>query len=149
MTIQGLYETHLFVSSLERSIQFYTEIMRLELAHREEERRVAFLWIEKDKQSMLGIWEKQIDEIELRHFAFRCDAQELLENAVPFLKKHGLAPYNFLKDGTDRPMVFSWVPAVAIYFRDPDGHYLEYIGVLEGEAKPELGVVSYEEWIRS
>ena len=147
MTPQGLYETHLFVRSLERSIAFYTEVMQLQLAHIEEERRVAFLWIEKEKQSMLGIWEKPEEEIELRHFAFRCDAKEVLENAVPYLKSHHLKPYNFLKDGTDRPMVFAWTPAVAIYFLDPDGHYLEYIGVLEGEGRPELGVVSYEEWV--
>jgi len=121
--------------------------MKLELAHIEEERRIAFLWIEKDKRSMLGIWEKPVEEIELRHFAFRCDAKELLQDAVPFLKSHNLHPYNFLKDGTDRPMVFAWMPAVAIYFLDPDGHYLEYIGVLENEAKPDLGVVSYEEWL--
>jgi lactoylglutathione lyase len=147
MKVQGLYETHLFVENLERSIAFYRDVMQLELAHIEEGRRVAFLWIERDKQSMLGIWEKPIEEIELRHFAFRCDAKEVFENAVPFLRSHNLEPYNFLRDGTDRPMVFAWVPAVAIYFRDPDGHSLEYLGVLEGEAKPELGVISYEEWL--
>jgi len=149
MKIQGLYETHLFVEKLERSIDFYTRVMQLELAHIEEERRVAFLWIEPEKKSMLGIWEKPVEEIELRHFAFRCDVKELLVNAIPFLKSHNIEPYNFLRDGTDRPMVFCWIPAIAIYFRDPDGHALEYIAVLEGEAKPELGVISYEEWIKA
>jgi len=51
-----------------------------------------------------------------------------------------------LKDGTDRPMVFAWIPAIAIYFNDPDGHYLEFIAILDVEARPELGVISYEEW---
>ncbi|MFK7808537.1 MAG: VOC family protein [Saprospiraceae bacterium] len=147
MKITGLYETHIFVSSLEQSIDFYTRVMGLPLAHIEEDRRVAFLWIEKEKQSMLGLWEKPQEEIELRHFAFRCDVRELLENAVPFLKSNGLQPYNLLKDGTDRPMVFAWIPAVAIYFTDPDGHYLEYLGLLEGKARADLGVISYEEWL--
>ena len=43
-------------------------------------------------------------------------------------------------------MVFSWMPAIAIYFLDPDGNELEFIAILEGEAKPKLGVMDYEEW---
>ena len=47
-------------------------------------------------------------------------------------------------------MVFTWTPAIAIYFSDPDGHHLEFIGVLPGEARPEKEkeVVSYEDWIK-
>ena len=44
-------------------------------------------------------------------------------------------------------MVFAWMPAVAIYFDDPDGHILEFIAILNGEGKPEPGVISYEEWM--
>ncbi|CAH8281702.1 hypothetical protein EV196_104120 [Mariniflexile fucanivorans] len=43
-------------------------------------------------------------------------------------------------------MVFTWMPAISIYFDDPDGHSLEFIGILEGESKPENGILSYEEW---
>jgi len=43
-------------------------------------------------------------------------------------------------------MVFAWMPAVAIYFEDPDGHELEFIAVLDGEPRPELGVISYHDW---
>ncbi len=45
-------------------------------------------------------------------------------------------------------MVFAWMPAIAIYFNDPDGHVLEFIAILDGEEKPELGVISYEEWLK-
>ena len=38
--------------------------------------------------------------------------------------------------------------AIAIYFNDPDGHYLEFICILDEKARPELGVISYEEWIK-
>jgi len=58
-----------------------------------------------------------------------------------------LTPYNFLKDGIEAPMVFAWMPALAIYFNDPDGNQLEFIAVLEGERRPELGVLSYADWI--
>ena len=45
-------------------------------------------------------------------------------------------------------MVFGWMPAIAIYFNDPDGHSLECIAMLPGAPKPEVGVVSWEEWLK-
>ncbi len=146
--IEGLYETHLFVENLERSIEFYAKVLELKQAHYEEERRAAFFWVGKPKEAMLGLWEKPKSEIDKRHFAFRCRKDFILNQATDFLKGHGLSPYNFLNDGTDIPMVFAWMPAIAIYFSDPDGHYLEFIAVLEGEPRPELGVLSYEEWTK-
>ncbi len=144
--IKGLYETHLFVENLERSIHFYANVLGLQQCYFDNERRAAFFWIGKPKEAMLGLWEKPKAEIDKRHFAFRCDLQDILERSVTFLKERNLTPYNFLKDGTERPMVFSWMPAVAIYFNDPDGHYLEFISILDEEARPELGVISYEDW---
>jgi len=52
-----------------------------------------------------------------------------------------------LKNGLDEPMVFAWMPAVSIYFNDPDGNSLEFISMLDGEGKPELGVLSYADWL--
>lgn len=43
-------------------------------------------------------------------------------------------------------MVFAWMPAISIYFDDPDGHSLEFIGILNGKSKPENKIVSYEKW---
>lgn len=147
--IKGLYETHLFVENLERSIQFYEKILGLQLCYYEEERRAAFFWIgDKPKEYMLDLWEKPKDEIEIRHFAFTCDKEFILHDAIPFFKKHHLKFRNFLKDNTERPMVFAWMPALSIYFDDPDGHSLEFIAILNGKSRPELGVVSYEEWIK-
>ena len=147
--IKGLYETHIFVENLENSINFYKNILGLKQCYFEEERRTAFFWIGKPKEAMLGLWEKPKEEIDKRHFAFRCEKDFILNNASEFLKNNGLKPYNFLKDNTEKPMVFAWMPAIAIYFNDPDGHYLEFISILEGEAKPEMGVISYEEWIKN
>jgi len=144
--IKGLYETHLFVENLENSIDFYKNILGLKQCYYEEERRTAFFWIGKPKEAMLGLWEKPKDEIDKRHFAFRCDKDDILNKSVDFLKVRNLKPYNFLKDGAEKPMVFAWMPAIAIYFNDPDGHYLEFIAILDGKARPELGVISYDEW---
>ncbi|WP_462250791.1 VOC family protein [Ekhidna sp.] len=147
--IKGLYETHLFVEKLERSIDFYSKVMGLKLCRFSEERRAAFFWIGKDKQFMLGLWEKPKEEIDTRHFAFECDPEWVLHESVPFLKSHGIHSWNFLQDQKEIPMVFCWMPAISIYFNDPDGHDLEFIGVLPGEPKSddENRVVSYEEWL--
>jgi catechol 2,3-dioxygenase-like lactoylglutathione lyase family enzyme len=145
--IKGLYETHLFVENLEVSIDFYKNILGLEQCYFEKERRAAFFWIGKPKEAMLGLWEKPKLEIDRRHFAFRCDTEFILNEATDFLKEQGLNPFNFLNDGSDKPMVFSWVPAIAIYFDDPDGHHLEFIAVLDGKGKPEHGIITYEKWL--
>lgn len=146
--IKGLYETHLFVENLERSIDFYKTALGLLPCYHGEGRRAAFFWIGKPKEAMLGLWEKPKAEIDIRHFAFRCEVDDVLNKSVSFLKQRNLTPYNFLKDGTERPMVFAWMPAIAIYFNDPDGHTLEFIAILEGKPRPELGVVSYEDWLQ-
>ena len=145
--IKGLFETHIYVEDLARSINFYSNTLGLTQCHYEEERKIAFFWIGKPQEAMLGIWEKPKNEIDIRHFAFRCDVEDVLNKSVNFLESKNLKPYNFLNNGNHEPMVFAWMPALAIYFNDPDGHALEFIAILEGEAKPELGVISYEDWL--
>lgn len=145
--IKGLYETHLFVADLERSIEFYARTLNLAQCHDEEGRRAAFFWIGKPKQSMLGLWEKPKSQIDIRHFAFECDPDWVLNDSVQYLRDRNLKSRNFLNDGTERPMVFCWMPAISIYFDDPDGHSLEFIGVLEGKPHAKAGVLSYDEWL--
>ncbi|WP_263602375.1 VOC family protein [Chryseobacterium sp. PET-29] len=144
--IKGLYETQIQVSNLENAINFYTEVLGLKLAHQDENRRIAFLWVGKDRDFMLGLWEQK-ENLQTRHFAFRVDKEDLLNTSVEFLKNKDLIPYNFLKNGSEKPMVFAWMPALAIYFNDSDGNQLEFISILEGKEKPELGILSYEEWL--
>ncbi len=148
--IKGLYETHLYVENLENSIDFYSKILGLKQCRFEANRRTAFFWIGEDKQAMLGLWEKPKEEIDLRHFAFECDPEWILNESVDFLKSHKLNFWNFLQNNNDQPMVFCWVPAISIYFSDPDGHYLEFIGILQGNAKSseEKRVVTYNDWLK-
>jgi catechol 2,3-dioxygenase-like lactoylglutathione lyase family enzyme len=146
--IQGLFETHINVTDLERSIAFYCDVLGLELGRREEERRVAFLWMGGWGQAMLGLWEKPREQVVRQHFAFRTTTEDVVNKSVAWLKEHGLPCHNFLNDGTERPMVFGWMPAISIYFHDPDGHSLELIAMLSNKPQPELGVLSWEEWKR-
>ena len=146
--IKGIYETHINVENLETSIEFYQNVLGLEKCGYNDERRIAFFWVGKPQEYMLGLWEKPKSEIVKMHFAFRCDKDDILNNSISFLKERNLKPYNFLKDNKEIPMVFSWMPALAIYFDDPDGHCLEFISILEGQPKPELGIITFDEWER-
>jgi lactoylglutathione lyase len=146
--ILGLFETHIDVADLDRARCFYGETLGLEFGLLDQERRVAFYWVGARGESMLGLWEKSAGQIRPQHFAFRATVEDVLTRAVPYLKQRALDPHNFLDDGTDRPMVFGWMPALAIYFRDPDGHSLEFIAMLPDVPRPEVGVVSWEEWLR-
>ena len=145
--IKGLYETHLYVSDINKSIDFYKNVLKLEQCYYEEERKAGFFWIGKSKQAMLGLWEKPKENIDIRHFAFECETEFIVNEAVDFLKSHHLKPRSFLNDGSEKPMVFAWMPAISIYFNDPDGHSLEFISILKGESKPENGILTYEEWL--
>lgn len=147
--IKALYETHVEVTDLEASVEFYKGFPGLVFAMLEEKRRIAFFWIGKPKEYMLGLWEKPKSQLHTRHFAFQCDKEFILKDSVSFLKQRGLQPYNFLKNGKKEPMVFAWMPAVAIYFNDPDGNILEFIAVLDGDGRPDLGVIPYEEWLKA
>src|SRR5258708_39987679 len=56
--ITGLFETHLRVRNLERSMEFYEKILGLELGMKEQARRVAFYWIGGRGKTALGLLEK-------------------------------------------------------------------------------------------
>ena len=146
MIASAIYETHIQVSDLERSIIFYRDVLQLEFCHLEEKRRIAFFWVGENKKSMLGLWETNNPQFERRHFAFRASESFIVNESVDFLSRHGIASYNFLKDHSNKPMVFAWMPAVAIYFKDPDGNELEFIAIIEGTPDASLGVVSYDAW---
>ena len=144
--IKGIYETHINVTNLEKSMDFYKNVLGLTQCSYPDTRRIAFFWVGKPQEYMLGLWEKPKEEVVKMHFAFRCDKEDILDKSVSFLKERNLKPYNFLKDGREIPLVFAWMPALAIYFDDPDGHCLEFISIFEGEPNRELGIITYEEW---
>jgi lactoylglutathione lyase len=145
--IKGIYETHLAVENLQQSVDFYENTLGLApCSYYNDGRKIAFFWVGKPQEYMLGLWETAKADIRPQHFAFRCEKDFILNESVNWLKQKELQPYNFLKNGTENPMVFAWMPALAIYFKDPDGHILEFIAILEGNPIPDGGIISYEEW---
>jgi len=144
--VQGLFEAHLTVGSLQRSIDFYDGMLGLKLAHMIEERKVAFFWLGGPGQSMLGVWEAGAAPQRMQlHVAFRVELADLLM-APQQLQSAGIAPLDFTGLATDEPVVLAWMPAASIYFKDPDGHLLEFLTMLPEAPRPELGVVSWSRW---
>ena len=152
--IHGLFETHLTVSDLQRSIRFYRDIIGLELALEASERNAAFFWIgdrsssSSSRRSMLGLWSVGTAPLGLNlHVAFEVATINDLLDAPKRLKDQGIIPLSFFGKESMEPSVIGWMPAAAVYFRDPDGHLLEYLTMLDNkERRPEL-IVSWSEWI--
>jgi lactoylglutathione lyase len=145
--VRHLFETHLTVSDLQRSIGFYRDVVGLKLAFEASERNVAFLWIGESGRSMLGLWSLGTTPLGLiLHLAFDVALDDLLE-APKRLKTQGIKPLSFFGIESAEPSVISWMPAASVYFRDPDGHMLEYLSMLDKEPRPHLGIIPWSEWI--
>jgi catechol 2,3-dioxygenase-like lactoylglutathione lyase family enzyme len=144
--IEGLWETHLTVSHLDRSIAFYRDVIGLEFAHLVPERGAAFFWIGRPRQAMLGLWSIGTSPLALRlHFAFQVTIDTAIAS-VAALRDAGLQPRSGGREPIDEPEVIPWVPAASVYFDDPDGHSLEYIAMLPEPPRPDLGRMPLSRW---
>ena len=151
VAIRGLFETHLTVRDLQRSITFYRDIIGLQLAYEVSECNAAFFWIgdHSSRYSMLGLWSVGTAPLGLNlHIAFEVAAIDDLLDAPKRLKEGGIVPLSFFGDESLEPSVIGWMPAAAVYFRDPDGHLIEYLTMLDDkERRPDLGIVSWSDWV--
>lgn len=142
----GLFETHLTVTDLERSVAFYRDVVGLTPAHDERDRGAAFLWIGPTGESMLGLWSLGSAPMGLSlHVAFRATLEEVL-GAGERLRSASVTPLSFFATEAEEPSVIGWMPAAAVYFRDPDGHLLELLAMLDEPPRPELGILPWSEW---
>ncbi len=144
--IRDLFESHLTVMNLERSMTFYGQTLGLELANVLWERRVAFYWIGGRGNSMLGLWEVGTGPQRLSlHLAFRVDLENLMA-AAGRLRAANVIPLDFEERPTDEPVVFGWMPAASLFFRAPDANQLEFLSMLPDDPQPELGIISWSRW---
>ena len=146
--IRGLFEAHLTVQNLDRSIGFYRDTLGLPLAHLIPQRQVAFFWVPSPDKAMLGLWCVGTAPMHMRlHIAFDTALEDVIAS-VDRLRAAGLVPLSAEGTPTEEPIVLAWMPAASVYFQDPDGHSLEYIAMLADRPRPELGRVPWSQWRR-
>ena len=144
--VQDLFEVHMSVTDLERAIAFYRDTVGLRLAHFEAARHAAFFWVGAVGGAMLGLWEAgSAPQTVTVHTAFRASLADVLV-APRALREAGITPLDFNGQPTDHPIVLAWMPAASVFFRDPDGHLLEYIAMLPHQPRPEHGIVPWRMW---
>jgi lactoylglutathione lyase len=147
-----LYETHIPVASTSASEVFYREVVGLPFAYRDPTRDIVFLWVDEKEKGMLGLWGPtttygwQNGAHRTCHFAFAVSLDQLIQ-AIEKLKERGIETVGFGGKPTREPSVIGWMPSAQIYFRDPDGHSLEYITLLPDP--PDASFIGpYAEWKR-
>jgi lactoylglutathione lyase len=144
--VRGLFESHLSVADLDRSLAFYRDIVGLEPALEVPERGAAFLWIGPGKESMLGLWTLGSAPLGMtQHIAFAADLDDVLA-APARLEAAGVTPLSFFLQPATEPSVIAWMPAASVYFLDPDGNQLEYLAMLDQEPDPSGGIVDWSDW---
>jgi lactoylglutathione lyase len=144
--VRGLFETHLTVSDLGRSVAFYRDVVGLTVALEVPERGAAFLWCGPPGKAMLGLWSLGSIPMGLSlHVAFDVELEDVLASPGR-LRGLGVQPLSFFEEETDEPSVLGWMPAAATYFRDPDSHLLEYLAMLDEEPRADLGIVPWSQW---
>ncbi len=142
-----LYEAHLPVANTDVAQQFYIDVVGLQFGHRDLTRDIIFLYAGSDRHSMLGLWGPSTPlgrNFHECHIAFRVSLPELLA-AGQRLNEAGMETQNFGGEKTTEPSVIGWMPSAQLYFRDPDGHALELIALLD-DAPDSSFVGRLSEW---
>jgi len=145
-----LYETHLPVADTKAAEKFYREIVGLPFAYRDPARDIVFMWADLKEKAMIGLWGPGTaygmrDGVARScHVAFAVTLHQLFA-AITKLNGNGIETLGFGGEKTNEPTVIGWMPSAQIYFRDPDGHTLEFITILSDLPHPNFNG-PYSEW---
>jgi len=145
-----LYETHLPVANTEVAKDFYTTVVGFPFAYHDPTCDIIFLWAASNEQGMIGLWGpntaygQENGMARKCHLAFAVSFDQLLA-AIKKLNECGIKTLGFGGHQTQEPTVIGWMPSAQTYFRDPDGHVLEFITILPDAPNPRF-VGAYSDW---
>jgi len=150
---RGLYEVHLPVTDLQRSVDYYTSKLGFQLGYSMPGRSSALLiYDDHDTRWMLGLF--QVDSVVHRspaeyHISFRVPEAQA-DSMVAWLRSREIEPFHPphapIQGTVDAPIVHGWMPAAAVFFQDPDGHILELIADLSDTPRPDFLYRPLSEW---
>jgi len=151
----GLYEVHLPVTDIDRAIDFYVGKLAFEPGFGGRGgSSTLLLYTDGDTRWMLGLF--RVDTVVHRyaaeyHVSFRV-AGEDIDQMIPYLRERGIDPIHPptapVQGPMNEPIVHGWMPAAAVFFKDPDGHLLEFIAELADAPRPEFSYWPLSEWRR-
>jgi lactoylglutathione lyase len=149
----GFYEVHLPVKDLDRSVDFYVEKLGFKLGFGTRGgTSTLLLYADGNARSMLGLF--QVDTVVHRHpadyhISFRI-AEEDVDQMIHYLRERGIEPVHPpnapVQGPMHEPIVHGWMPAAAVFFRDPDEHLIELIAELSDAPRPNFVYRPLSEW---
>jgi glyoxylase I family protein len=129
----GVHHVDLVVSSIERSLPFYTELLGPLGFHRVSEvegERGETIWYLGGPGSAVGLREAQSESdkydryrVGLHHVAFEADSRAQVDERAEWVRAHGV-------EIESEPQEYAYLPGYyAVFFYDPDGLKLEIVHV--------------------
>ena len=80
--VRGLFEAHLTVRDLSRSVAFYRDVVGLPVAFEVPDRGAAFFWCGAPGRTMLGLWSLGSMPMDLNlHVAFDAELEDVLDSS--------------------------------------------------------------------
>ena len=141
------------MTNLQRSIDFYTSKLGFELGWSTPGGSSALLIYDDDgTRWMLGLF--WVETVVHRspaeyHISFRV-AEAQADTMVAWLRARGIEPFHPphapIQGTVDEPIVHGWMPAAAVFFKDPGGHLLELIADLSDAPRPDFLYRPLSEW---
>ena len=141
------------MTDLQRSVDFYTSKLGFELGWGPPGGSSALLiYDDEGMRWMLGLY--QVDAVIHRspaeyHISFRV-AEAQADTMVAWLRARGIEPFHPphapIQGSVDEPIVHGWMPAAAVFFKNPDGHLLELIADLNDPPRPDFLYRPLSEW---
>ena len=133
MRSSGVHHVDLVVSSIERSLPFYSELLSPLGFHRISEvqgERGETIWYIGGPGTSIGLRERQSDEgpydrysVGLHHLAFEAGSRADVDERADWLRAHDF-------ELESEPQEYAYTPGYyAVFFYDPDGLKLEIVHV--------------------
>ena len=133
MRSTGVHHVDLVVSSIERSLRFYTELLGPLGYHgvvEVEGERGETIWYVWGPGTSIGLREAQVDDVPfdryrvgIHHIAFEADSRAQVDERAEWVRTQAVALES-------EPQDYAYIPGYyAVFFYDPDGLKLEIVHV--------------------